>query len=159
LKIRDVNHELTRIYDDLIDTAEGAHWALLVDEFNRLHPDARTEIGVELFADSLKTKALAVMSAADRAGRVQLELPGISADWDATVTLPDGEGSYRRKRLERATRDDLIADLAIHRENVDRAQSALRRAVGRNDALVSLMAKFDFATAGEAIEYLSGEAG
>lgn len=159
MNVAEIKAELTGIYGQLIDTDTGAHWSNLYDEFNTRHPDARFEVGVDLFDEMLKDKAIKVMSEADRrSSRRQLAFPGMDVEWDATVTIPDGEGSFRRKRLERATAADLEADLAIHRQNVDAAQEALRRAVSRNDVLLPAMDEHGFATAGDAIEYLSGVA-
>jgi len=159
VNVAEIKAELTTIYEDLIDTVDGAHWSTLFEQFNALHPDARYQVGADLFDEMLKDKALKVMSEADRrSGKRQLSLPGIDAEWDATVTLPDGEGSFRRKRLERATAADLSADEAIHLANVDAAQAALDRATHRNKVLLPVMDEHNLATAGDAIEYLSGAA-
>jgi hypothetical protein len=159
VNIAQIKAELATIYEELIDTADGAHWSSLYAEFNDRHPDARFEVGAELYDEMLKDKALKVMSETDRrAGRRQLSLPGLDAEWDATVTLPDGEGSFRRKRLERATASDLVADEEIHRMNVDAAVAALDRATQRNTVLLPVMEDHGFVTAGDAIEYLAGPA-
>jgi hypothetical protein len=157
VNIAQIKAELATIYEELIDTADGAHWSSLYTQFNDRHPDARFEVGAELYDEMLKDKALSVMKETDRrAGRRQLSLPGLDVEWDATVTLPDGEGSFRRKRLERATASDLIADLEIHRANVDSAVAALDRGTQRNTVLLPAMEEHGFTTAGEAIEYLAG---
>ena len=157
MNVAQIRVELTTLYDQLIDSPDGAHWSSLFDEFNRLHPDARHQVGADLFDEMLKDKALKVMSDSDRrAGKTQLSLPGIDAEWDATVTTPDGEGSFRRKRLERASADDLAADAAIHDQNVDAAIAARNRARQRNQVLLPVMDEHGFATAGEAIDWLTG---
>jgi len=159
MNIAQIKAELAAIYEELIDTADGAHWSNLYTEFNARHPDARFEVGAELYDEMLKDKALSVMKETDRrSGRRQVSLPGLDAEWDATVTLPDGEGSFRRKRLERATASDLRADLEIHRANVDAAVAALDRGTQRNTVLLPVMEDHGFATAGDAIEYLAGAA-
>lgn len=157
MNVAQIKTELVSIYEKFIDTDIGAHWSSLYAEFNARHPDARYEVGAELFDEMLKDKALKVMSDADRrTTRRQLSLPGIDAEWDATVTIPDGEGSFRRKRLERATADELTADEAIHTANVDAAVAARDRARQRNRVLLPVMDEQGFVTAGQAIEFLSG---
>lgn len=157
MNVADIAAELSSIHDEQIDTDQGAHWARIVEEFNCRHPDARYDVGAGMFDEWLKTKALKVMQESDRrAGKRQLTLPGIDAEWDATVTVPDGEGSFRRKRLERATASDLEADLAILEENLRGAIDSTNRGRQRNQVLLPVMDEHAFPTAGEAIEYLSG---
>lgn len=154
MKVADIAAELQSIHDEQIDTNDGAHWARLVEEFNARYPDARDDIGPGMFDDWLRHKALEVMRDSDRRASKQLSFPGIG-DIDATVTIPDGEGSFRHKRIERATGPDLVADLAIHEQNVSAAIDARNRAQKRNDLFLPVMDDHGFATAGEAIEYLS----
>lgn len=156
MNVAEIKAELTSIHNERMQNPSGSHWAEVVSEFNQRFPDARHEVGADMFDRFIKGEAIKVTTDTDRASRTQLKLPGFG-EWDDTVTLPDGEGGWRRKRLQFASADDLRADYEIHRENVDRAVAALDRAENRNDALLPTMAEHGFDTAGDAIAHLLGD--
>ena len=154
MNVAEIKAELTAIHSDHMQTPSGSHWAEVIEDFNDRFPDARYEVGADMFDRYLKEQAVKITTDTDRSSRTQQVLPGFG-EWDDTVTLPDGEGGYRRKRLQFATARDLTADYEIHRANVDRAVAALDRAENRNDALLPVMGQHGFGTAGDAITWLT----
>lgn len=151
----DVKQSMRSICEAQQSTPDGATWLSIRQEFEVIAADLS---GLESFLleDFLSNCAKGVLKSARRQHNAQLNLPGIG-DVDATVTTYDGEGGYRVKLIGFATEADLIADLAIHAENVTSAQDALQRAERRNRGLIPLMRSQGFAVAGDAIAHL-GEA-
>lgn len=135
-----------------LDNNDSAHPRACVRRLRQDFPEL-----VEAESERLLDKALherfrnALNKTAGAAG--QMVLPGLGAI-DRTITIPDGEGDFAFKRIEKATADDLIADASILRENANSATRAAARAEQRNEVLLPLMEKHGFETASEAIAFL-----
>lgn len=149
----DIKSRLNAIFGEQLDHADGVGWVDLVETFNDRYPDARYDLGGDLFDNYLRRLATDIVKQADHKRYTQQVIPGI-AEMDATVTVRDAEGGYRRKRVEFATLPDLTEDREILRENVDHAVASLNRADERNNVLGPVMEQRGFDLAGQAIEYL-----
>lgn len=144
-------HELA---GKMVERSEGVATMELVAEFKASYGTELDDLSAGLFDDWLKRLARDVVHRAGRGRSEQLTLPGMGKV-DAFVTVPDGEGDYRRKKLIHATEADLTADEQIHKDNVTSARKALTEVSQRNKVLLDVMQARGFGTAGEAITWLN----
>lgn len=156
MDMTETRSEMSRIVDELVDMPQGVHWMQVRERFANDHPDVIGELGDKLAWKALETMAKDAIKPL-RSRSSQLSLPGID-EMPATVTVPDGEGSYALKTLRWATAPDLDADRRIHAENVAAAIAAEDVAEQRNRILIPIMEAHGFTFAGEAIAFLAGQA-
>lgn len=156
MEMIEIRQSMVEIVERQVDGQAGVHWVKVRDEFARTHPTAITDLGEELAWKQLGRLAEDAIKPM-RSKSKQLPIPGMETI-PATVTVPDGEGSYVVKAVRWAAVADLEADRQIHGENVAAAVEAERQAVTRNRVLIPVMEEHGFQFAGEAIEWLSGEA-
>lgn len=147
--------QLFRAYaDEAADTDGGASVLTLVDRLKREHPEVQ-DLGAEMLSDALRRLA---ENALKPMRSETMQFPGMGDPIGTTVTVPDGEGGHRVKRLRLATIPDLEADLAIHDENVAAAVHARSTADRRNRRLIPVMKEHSFDVAGDALALLRDEA-
>lgn len=152
---REARAIMQEIADYLLENdLDGVHWLRIREEFKRRTSDADRSDLAESYLDDLIGRWAKDVANSLR-GSKQPKLPGF--EWDSTVTVTDGEGSFRVKHLRFASDADLDADLEIHDLNVAAAAAARARAADRNRTLQPLMREHGFVTAGEALEYLKGQ--
>lgn len=149
----DIKASMRGIYDDLIDEADGVVWIDLVDEFKTAHPDDLAVMGAEMVDDFLRRIANDTLSAGDRAASRQEQIPGL--ELPATVTIPDGEGGFRRKRMTFASVDDINADVDVHRQNYAAAGVGLQLSIRAQETLIPVMEAQGFKTAGKAMLWIA----
>lgn len=155
MDMTETRSEMARIVDELVDLPEGVHWVRVRERFASEHPDVIAELGDKLAWKALENMAKEAIKPL-RSRSSQLSLPGID-EIPATVTVPDGEGSYALKAIRWATVPDLEADRRIHAENVAAAVAAEDVAEKRNRVLIPIMEEHGFTTAGKAIEWLAAQ--
>lgn len=148
-------HELA---NKMIERSEGVATMDLVAEFKNSYGGSIDDLSAGVFDDWLRRVCKDTVARTGRGKTEQLTLPGMGPV-DAYVTVPDGEGGSRRKKLVYATEDDLNADEKIHRENVAGAVSALNEVQRRNSIIREAMQSEGFCTAGDAIVWLNTPSG
>jgi len=147
---RTIRQWLREYAEEAIDSPNGAHPVALVSRLLDEHPEVRGHAD-ELLEDALRGWA----NEAIKPKRMETApLPGLGDSCPITVTAPDGEGGYIVKSIRLATVADLVADVAIHEENVTHALRGRRLALRRNDRLVPLMEEHGFELAGDALDLL-----
>jgi len=152
---REVKAAMQAIADDMLENdPEGVHWLRIREEIKRNIPADTLHDLMESYIDDLLGRWAKDIASSLRRGN-QPTLPGFG--WDSTVTVQDGEGSYRVKHLRYATDFDLSADVEIHEANVSAASAALAKAKERNRTLLPIMAERGFKYAGDALEFLTGQ--
>jgi hypothetical protein len=148
----DIKRQMRSIAEHMLDTADGASWAPVVDAWKSTNADAIPEISTELFDGLVTRLAREVIKDISGTGNSQVPLPGFG-DIDAYVTARTPEGGYLVKHVRHAVVADLMADAEIHEDNVRSALEARRRAKGRNRTLIPVMQEHE-CTAGEAMDWL-----
>lgn len=149
----EIRSELAEIAERQVDTPEGVHWVRVRDEFAAHYPDAMAERAEQLAWGELGNLAKNAIKPL-RTQTTQMSLPGMDRI-PGTVTVPDGEGSYRVKSTRWATDPDLEANERIHNENITAAIAAHQRVRDFNRLIRPVMAEHGFTYAGEAIEHLT----
>lgn len=146
----DIKQMVRDLVDDAIENSpRGAHRWDIVRRLRVEHPE------VNDFAAPLDTYLLGVIDRAMKPKRSETaQFPGMGSPVGITVTIPDGEGHYSVKALQFATEDDLLADEAIHVQNVKGAREALALARRRNSRLIPVMQEHGLPTAGDALKKL-----
>ena len=153
MDLTEIRTEMARIVAEHIERPEGVHREAVRAEFDQAHPDVSASYGRDLYWKALGGLADDAIKPL-RSKSLQLSLPGIDVV-PATVTVPDGEGGFALKVIRWATIPDLEADRQIHAQNVAAAVAAEDVAEKRNRVLIPIMEAHQFATAGEAIEFLA----
>lgn len=153
MSIADIKRQMRQIAEQMIDTADGASWAPVVDAWRSTNRDHLTEISAEMMDSWLRNAARDIIRELTSAGNGQVPLPGFG-DIDTYVTTRTAEGDYKVKHIRWATEADLLVDADIHDDNVRQALAARRRAQGRNRTLMPVMREQGFEHAGQALDWL-----
>lgn len=149
---REIKAAMSKIRDDMVDTASGVSRMTLAKAFDDEFPDVRQEMGDILYEDYLRKTAAEVVNV--RKASQKLTLPGIG-DFQMEITTYNGEGEFVHKRLRFAGTVDLDNDVDIMTQNAAAAVASAALSEFTRDTLKPVMVQHGFTTAGEAIEYLT----
>lgn len=145
---------LRDIANKMVEGVDGVATMPLVAEFKSNFGTELDDLSAGLFDDWLRRVARDVVANTGRGHTTQLSLPGMGSV-DAFVTVPDGEGGYRRKKYIYASTTDIYADQKVHDDNYAAVGKARSEARQRDGIVLPVMEEHGFATAGEAITWLN----